>query len=135
MRRTFEPEHPVRRSILSGDEHSCWKDEAGERSHAGVPPYGRLAGIILSSTDVQEVFDLGNALARNDAPLRRAGAQVFADHLACHRHRQRIDKGDFAGIGVACEAGFDVLGKGVCGDIRAGFAHDIGLDDLGLRTT
>ena len=92
---TFQPEHPVIRSILSGDEHSFWKAEADERRHAGVPPYGRLAGIILSSTDVQEVFDLGNALARNDAPLRRAGAHVFGPAPAPiarvrGRHRVRL---------------------------------------------
>ncbi|MFP7674238.1 primosomal protein N' [Marivita sp. S0852] len=92
---TFQPEHPVIRSILSGDEHSFWKAEADERRHAGVPPYGRLAGIILSSTDVQQVFDLGNALARNDTPLRRAGAQVFGPAPAPiarvrGRHRVRL---------------------------------------------
>ncbi|HKK97888.1 MAG TPA: primosomal protein N', partial [Marivita sp.] len=95
LMQTFQPEHPVIRSILSGDEHAFWKAEADERRHAGVPPYGRLAGIILSSTDVQEVFDLGNALARNDGPLRRAGAQVYGPAPAPiarvrGRHRVRL---------------------------------------------
>ena len=92
---TFQPEHPVIRAILSGDEQDFWSAEASERRAAGVPPYGRLAGIILSSTDVQEVFDLGNALARNDGPLRRAGAQVFGPAPAPiarvrGRHRVRL---------------------------------------------
>lgn len=95
LMQTYQPEHPVIRAILSGDEQDFWTAEAGERRAAGVPPYGRLAGIILSSTDVQEVFDLGNALARNDAPLRRVGAQVFGPAPAPiarvrGRHRVRL---------------------------------------------
>ncbi len=95
LMQTYQPEHPVIRAILSGDEQDFWTAEAGERRTAGVPPYGRLAGIILSSTDVQEVFDLGNALARNDGPLRRVGAQVFGPAPAPiarvrGRHRVRL---------------------------------------------
>ena len=74
---TYQPEHPVIRAILAGDEDAFWAAEAAERKAAGVPPYGRMAGIILSGSDVGQVFDLGNALARNDGPLRRIGAQVF----------------------------------------------------------
>ncbi len=61
---TCQPEHPVIRAIVAGgDEEAFWRAEATERrGGAGVPPpYGRLAGIVLSSPDVQEVFDLGNA--------------------------------------------------------------------------
>jgi primosomal protein N' (replication factor Y) len=99
---TFQPEHPVIRAILSGDEEGFWQAEAAQRQQAGVPPYGRMAGIILSGSDVGQVFDLGNALARNDAPLRRIGAQVFGPAPAPiarirGRHRVRLlvkaDKG------------------------------------------
>ncbi|MDK3073238.1 primosomal protein N' [Sedimentitalea sp. JM2-8] len=90
---TFQPEHPVIRAILSGDETAFWRTEAAERDAAGVPPFGRLAGIILSGPDVAQVFDLGNALARNDAPLRAIGAQVFgpaAAPIARIRGRHRV---------------------------------------------
>jgi primosomal protein N' (replication factor Y) len=92
---TFQPEHPVIRAILSGDEEGFWQAEAREREGAGVPPYGRMAGIILSSTDMQEAFDIGAALARNDAPLREIGAQVFGPAPApipriSGRHRVRL---------------------------------------------
>ncbi|WP_296420131.1 primosomal protein N' [Pseudooctadecabacter sp.] len=92
---TFQPEHPVIRAILGGDEEAFWAAEAGERRAAGVPPYGRMAGIVLSSTDVQEVFDLGTAMARQDAPLRQIGAQVFGPAPAPiarirGRHRVRL---------------------------------------------
>jgi len=51
---------------------------------------------------VQEVFDLGNAMARNDGPLRQIGAQLFGPAPAPiarirGRHRVRLlvkaDKG------------------------------------------
>lgn len=92
---TCQPEHPVIRAIVAGDEEAFWKAEAMERRGAGVPPYGRLAGIVLSSPDVQEVFDLGNAMARNDGPLRQIGAQLFGPAPAPiarirGRHRVRL---------------------------------------------
>ena len=92
---TYQPDHPVIRAILSGDEQGFWQAEAREREAAGVPPFGRLAGIILSGPDAAQVFDLGNALARNDAPLRQIGAQVFGPAPAPiarirGRHRVRL---------------------------------------------
>ena len=99
---TYQPEHPVIRAILSGDEEDFWRAEAAERRHAGVPPYGRMAGIVLSSPDMQDVFDVGKALAAKAEPLRRIGAQVYGPAPAPiarirGRHRVRLlvkaDKG------------------------------------------
>ncbi len=99
---TYQPEHPVIRAILAGDEVGFWTAESDERRHAGVPPFGRMAGIILSSPDPQEVFDLGNDMARRNGPLRAVGAQVFGPAPAPiarirGRHRVRLlvkaDKG------------------------------------------
>ncbi|MCI2400478.1 primosomal protein N' [Aliiroseovarius subalbicans] len=95
MLQTFQPEHPVIRAILAGNEEAFWQAEAAERRAVGVPPYGRLAGIVLSSPDVQEVFDLGSAMARADGPLREIGAQVFGPAPAPiarirGRHRVRL---------------------------------------------
>ena len=93
LMQTYQPDHPVIRAILAGDEEGFWSAEAAERSHAGVPPYGRLAGIILSSSDVAQVFDLGSEMARRDAPLRQIGAQVFGPApapIACIRGRHRV---------------------------------------------
>ncbi len=99
---TYQPEHPVIRAILSGDEDGFWRAEATERRAAGVPPYGRMAGIILSGPDVQQVFDLGGDMARRDGPLRDIGAQLFGPAPAPiarvrGRHRVRLlvkaDKG------------------------------------------
>ena len=104
---TFQPEHPVIRAILAGDEESFWRAEAAEREAAGVPPFGRMAGIILSGPDVAEVFDAANALARNDAPLRQMGAQVFGPApapIARVRGRHRVRLLVKAGKGVALQS-------------------------------
>ncbi|MGR3616712.1 MAG: primosomal protein N' [Paracoccaceae bacterium] len=95
LMQTFQPEHPVIRAILSGDEEGFWKAEAAERQAAGVPPYGRMAGIILSGPDVAAVFDLGNSMARNDNAIRQIGGQVFGPAPAPiarirGRHRVRL---------------------------------------------
>jgi len=95
LMQSFQPDHPVIRAILSGDEEGFWRAEAGEREAAGVPPYGRMAGIVLSGPEVGAVFDLGNYLAQNDAPLRRVGAQVYGPAPAPiarvrGRHRVRL---------------------------------------------
>ncbi|TMM55259.1 primosomal protein N' [Sulfitobacter sabulilitoris] len=92
---TYQPDHPVIRSILAGDEEGFWSAEAKERSQAGVPPYGRMAGIILSAPDAALAFDTGNMLARQDGPLRAIGAQVFGPAPAPiarvrGRHRVRL---------------------------------------------
>ncbi|SPH24592.1 Primosomal protein N' [Defluviimonas aquaemixtae] len=95
MLQTYQPEHAVIRAILSGEEEAFWRAEAAERQAAGMPPFGRLAGVVLSSPDVQTVFDFGAELARRDAPLRRIGAQVFGPAPAPvarvrGRHRVRL---------------------------------------------
>ncbi len=92
---TYQPEHAVIRAILAGDEEKFWAAEAGERKAAGVPPYGRMAGIILSSPNADDVFNLGAEMARRDGPLRAIGAQVYGPAPAPiarvrGRHRVRL---------------------------------------------
>ncbi|WP_226782193.1 primosomal protein N' [Oceaniglobus trochenteri] len=95
MLQTYQPEHPVIRAILAGDEEQFWSAEAQERRAAGVPPYGRMAGIILSSPNVQEVFEVATDMARRDGPLRAINAQLFGPAPAPiarirGRHRVRL---------------------------------------------
>ncbi|MCU4655096.1 primosomal protein N' [Roseibacterium sp. SDUM158016] len=90
---TFQPEHPVIRAILEGDEEAFWRAEAAEREAAGMPPYGRLAGIIISANEAAPAFDLGNHLARNDGPIRDAGGIVYGPApapIARVRGRHRV---------------------------------------------
>ena len=92
---THQPEHPVIRAILGGDEEAFWAAEAAERRAAGMPPYGRLAGVVISSGAQEAAFELGSRLARNAAPLEAIGAQVFGPAPAPiarvrGRHRVRL---------------------------------------------
>ncbi len=92
---THQPEHPVIRAILTGNEEDFWRAEAAERRMAGAPPFGRMAGIILSHPDVATVFDFAGELVRRDGPLRAIGAQIFGPAPAPiarvrGRHRVRI---------------------------------------------
>ncbi|WP_420343382.1 primosomal protein N' [Paenirhodobacter sp.] len=92
---TFQPEHPVIRAILGGDEEAFWRAEAEARRAAGVPPFGRMAGIILSGPEVAPLFEIGNELARRAQPLAKVGAQLFGPAPAPiarvrGRHRVRL---------------------------------------------
>ena len=90
---THQPDHPVIRAILGGEDEAFWRAEAEARRAQGVPPDGRLAGIILSGPDLQPLFDIGGALARADAPLRRIGATLYGPApapIARVRGRHRV---------------------------------------------
>ncbi|MDP2087293.1 MAG: primosomal protein N' [Gemmobacter sp.] len=92
---THQPDHPVIRAILSGDEEAFWATEAAARAAAGMPPYGRLAGLILSGPDAQATFAAAEALARAARPLQAIGAEVWGPAPAPiarvrGRHRVRL---------------------------------------------
>ncbi len=74
---THQPDHPVIQAIMKGEEEEFWRAEAAQRREAGVPPYGRLAGIVISGPDLKAVYDVATALSRNIDGLRQIGADVF----------------------------------------------------------
>jgi primosomal protein N' (replication factor Y) len=61
---TFAPEHPVLKALLSGDSARFYAEEIAAREAAGLPPFGRLAGIIVSAPDRGEAEAHARALAR-----------------------------------------------------------------------
>lgn len=48
---SWQPEHPVIRAILSGDAEKFYREETEQRRRAGLPPFGRLAALIVSGQD------------------------------------------------------------------------------------
>ncbi|MDB6176710.1 primosomal protein N' [Paracoccus sp. Z330] len=92
---THQPDHAVIRAILSGQDEAFWDAEAGARQAAGMPPFGRLAGIILSHPDLEVVAGFARQLAANAGPLVNAGAQLWGPAPAPiarvrGRHRMRM---------------------------------------------
>ena len=61
---TWQPEHPVIRALVSGDAQRFYAEETSQRERAGLPPYGRLAAIIVSGADFSSAQAHARALAQ-----------------------------------------------------------------------
>lgn len=61
---TFQPDHPVMRALLSGDAERFYQEETEQRRRAGLPPFGRLAALIVSGKDAASAETHARALAR-----------------------------------------------------------------------
>ncbi|HYD45331.1 MAG TPA: primosomal protein N', partial [Phenylobacterium sp.] len=90
MLQTWAPEHPVLQALAAGDRDAFVAAEMAEREIAGLPPFGRLGAVILSSENPQalEAFSRDMAAAAPNAE----GVEVFgpADApLALVRGRRR----------------------------------------------
>ncbi|WP_442754409.1 primosomal protein N' [Methylocystis sp. JAN1] len=64
MIQTFQPEHPVIAALLSGDAEKFYAQEIALRERAGLPPFGRLAALIVSGKDVAAAEAHARALVR-----------------------------------------------------------------------
>ncbi len=61
---TYQPEHPVMQALVSGDAEAFYQREIAERERAGLPPFGRLAGIVVSAATRAEAEGHARALRR-----------------------------------------------------------------------
>jgi primosomal protein N' (replication factor Y) len=61
---TFAPEHPVIAAIVSGDREAFYQKEIEARRAAHLPPFGRLAGILVLGPDRPSSFGYANILRR-----------------------------------------------------------------------
>ncbi len=48
---TYQPEHPVMTALIAGDRKAFYDCEIAAREEASLPPFGRLASLIVSATD------------------------------------------------------------------------------------
>jgi primosomal protein N' (replication factor Y) (superfamily II helicase) len=84
---TFQPEYPVIAALLSGDVERFYATEADQRRRGGLPPFGRLAAVIVSGED-------------------RGAAEAHARTLARTAHAMPHGKGwRLAPVGGTIEAG------------------------------
>jgi primosomal protein N' (replication factor Y) (superfamily II helicase) len=61
---THQPEHPVMRALIAQDREAFYDAEIAAREHAGYPPFGRLASLVVSGPDRHETQSFARALAR-----------------------------------------------------------------------
>jgi primosomal protein N' (replication factor Y) (superfamily II helicase) len=61
---TYLPEHPVMQAIISGDRNRFLESEIRQRQTALLPPYGRLAALIVSARDKELAALVARELAQ-----------------------------------------------------------------------
>jgi primosomal protein N' (replication factor Y) (superfamily II helicase) len=87
---TWDPSHPVIAALVSGDAEQFYAQETQQRRIGGLPPFGRLAAIIVSAEDKGAAEAHARGLARAAHGLTPAkgwrvaplGGQVRADEIA-----------------------------------------------------
>ncbi|HXG99683.1 MAG TPA: primosomal protein N' [Sphingomicrobium sp.] len=90
---THDPEAPVISALVSGDVAGFYEAETQARHEAVMPPFGRLAAIVISAEDAAEAEGVARRIG-NAAP-QLEGMAVFGPAPAPlamlrGRHRQRI---------------------------------------------
>jgi primosomal protein N' (replication factor Y) len=48
---THQPEHPVMKALILGDREAFYSSEIALREKTGYPPFGRLAGLVVTAND------------------------------------------------------------------------------------
>lgn len=90
---TYQPEHPVIAALASGRRERFIEAEKKARADAGMPPYGRLAALIVSGADETQVDAAARALgvaAPHLEGIRVLGPAPAPLALLRGRHRRRL---------------------------------------------
>ncbi len=90
---TYQPDHPVMRALISGDRDGFIGQEADSRRDAGMPPYGRLAALVVSGPDATQLDDFTRRLARaapRSESIHVLGPAPAPLALLRGRHRRRF---------------------------------------------
>ena len=76
---TFQQEHPVLQALLSGDTERFYREETQARQAAHLPPFGRLAAVIVAGPDRASAETHARALVRAACqPSEKGGWSVPA---------------------------------------------------------
>lgn len=90
---TYQPEHPVMKALVSGDSEAFYEREIAERERAHLPPFGRLAAIVVSAGSRAEAEGHARALRRAAAAsgeIEVLGPAEAPLALIAGRHRFRL---------------------------------------------
>ncbi len=90
---TYQPQHPVMQAIVSGDSDAFYEREISEREKALLPPFGRLASIIVSADTRADAE--GHARGLRQAAPKVSGITILGPAeaplaLIRGRHRFRL---------------------------------------------
>jgi primosomal protein N' (replication factor Y) len=90
---THAPETPVMQALAAGDREAFLQSEIDQRKASGMPPYGRLAGLVISAPDADRADAAARAVAR--AAPRLNGVTILGPAPAPitmlrGRHRRRL---------------------------------------------
>ena len=91
---TWQPDHPVMRALISGDVETFYVEETDQRRRAGLPPFGRLAALIVSGNDRASTETHARALAR-------AAHAISDDRWPVARPGAMPDESDIVVLGPA----------------------------------
>lgn len=93
---TYVPEHAVMQAMVRGDREAFYKHELKSREAAGLPPFGRLAALIVSATEHDVAFGFAQRLANlapkapDEAKLKLFGPADAPVAMVRGRHRVRL---------------------------------------------
>lgn len=90
---TYQPEHPVMKALVSGDAEMFYERETLERDRAKLPPFGRLASIIISANQRSDAEQHGKGLQRaapKQSPFSILGPADAPLALVRGRYRMRL---------------------------------------------
>lgn len=65
---TYMPEHPVIQALVAGDRDAFYAREIEARREAGMPPFGRLASLLISGSDRAAAESYARSIARAAPP-------------------------------------------------------------------
>jgi primosomal protein N' (replication factor Y) len=75
---THDPRHPVMRAILSGDQERFYREETELRRAARLPPFGRMASVLVSGPDRTATEAHARLLALAAHATAREGGERYA---------------------------------------------------------
>lgn len=92
---THQPESPVLQALAEGDSEAFVETEMAGRRAAGMPPFGRLAALVLSAPDAMQARDLARDMARQipgpgETDIRVLGPAPAPLAVVRGRHRVRF---------------------------------------------
>ena len=93
MVQTHDPAHPVMQALLHHDAQAFYRAEIDARADAGLPPFGRLASLVISAPSKPEAEAYARLLAQSfpdDGRARLLGPAEPPFAILRGRHRMRL---------------------------------------------